>query len=521
MTLSKFNLQKSMLNFSKSKEDSASVLSGVLGLNLETVQVPNRAGFVYVRLRDNLHEVIEAYNGVVSPVYNLPVLLRWDKTRYMIVGRDLERYVSWGTTSSYLPLHGASHAFSESGAGDVVWVYSRQFMPWLITPSGSSAADSGMVQGYPYYFESRWKYLATTGTPSLIGNKPTGSLGARMSLLYLDQKENIMKLTAGTIEFDASLTGTADIMPYVPAIAQDWHIPLAGVRVVTGTATISWGNLYDLRPHFTSPPTGTGGGGADLTGFTDGSIIFVESEEAAEDNDNLFYDNANNTLFLGGAGTPAPILSSNTREIIQGDGGTGPEIRTANDAAYPYLITARARGNLASPTAVVSGDVLARINHYGYDGSAYVDKARHDVFATEDWSTNARGTKIQVRTTPTGTAGTNAVAEWEGTGLSLLKGIRIGQLVETDSDYVMDGEDCVVILSPPTESNRSITLPPATNKSQTIFIKAGTLEDASLIWVTQGSDTVEGLASGTFINSYDYYMMIADGTDTWYIFSSG
>lgn len=62
--------------------------------------------------------------------------------------------------------------------------------------------------------------------------------------------------------------------------------------------------------------------------------------------------------------------------------------------------SSRAAGSLASPTAVVSGSSLLRLEGSGHTGSAYTpDRALIRMFTTENWSTTANGTAISFSTT--------------------------------------------------------------------------------------------------------------------------
>jgi len=253
-------------NITLKKADRTLNISGILGMNIggtNTVEVPGREGYVYVRLRDNLSELIQVYNDKVSPVYGLPVLISRDQidpTKYRIVERDLGRYASWGT-SSYIPRHGNQHSFnSESGGGgDIAWIYPKQFTPLLLTPSGSVGAGNVIIEPYTFYTNKSWIYAGNTGTSDLLGYKPTGSW-ARMVLIYLNQLGNPVEL-AGDF-FDATLTGTAQILPFMPSIPDTTALPLGGIRLVSGTASILWRNIYDLRPMLVGDgfiPTGTAG----------------------------------------------------------------------------------------------------------------------------------------------------------------------------------------------------------------------------------------------------------------------
>ena len=116
-----------------------------------TVEVPNRNSFVYVRLRDNQNEVIQAYNNKVAASYNLPVVVERQNNRYVVVGVDTLRYQNnWNSFAPFLPIHGNAHSFNPEtgGGGDVVWVYPRQFMPALIIPSGTNGGPNVFFAPY-------------------------------------------------------------------------------------------------------------------------------------------------------------------------------------------------------------------------------------------------------------------------------------------------------------------------------------------------------------------------------------
>lgn len=242
---------KSIRRLDNLKEDTEIEFPGILGVSFKGQQyteVPNRDGYVYVRLRSNQNEVIQAYNGLVSPVYDLPVMVTRDKTfeRFIIKGRDLGRYGNWGT-SPYLPRHGAQHSFSDANyGGDIVWVYDRQFVPLSIGPSGSNGANNVIVNGDAVYMNNDWLYVGNTGTPDLFAYKPTGS-SASLVMVYINEYGN-PALLEGTSIGDPSLTGMNQIIPYLPTLPSTQGIPIGAVRLLSGTSAISWANIYDLRP---------------------------------------------------------------------------------------------------------------------------------------------------------------------------------------------------------------------------------------------------------------------------------
>jgi hypothetical protein len=269
---------KSLQHFDRRKEDVIDYIPGILGFYLngsQVVECPDKPGYVYVRLRDNLSETIKAYNDSVSLVFGLPVLIVRDKrdpTRYKVAGRDLIRYADWGATS-YVPKHGNQHSFNpdSGGGGDIVWVYGQQFMPLLVTPSGSAGSPNCVVYGYyGWNYDDTWHCFSTTGTANLLAYKPTGTSSARSVLIYLDQSTGGLGYL-GSNEYASTITGACAVICGLPDLTEDYHIPLAAVRLVTGTSSILWNNIYDVRPFY----TGQGSGGGTATGSSvvwDGSF---------------------------------------------------------------------------------------------------------------------------------------------------------------------------------------------------------------------------------------------------------
>lgn len=257
-------------------------ITGMLGIPLggqRRVEVPNRNRYVYVRLRSNQNEVIQAFNDKVAPSYNLPVVLERDGNRYTVVKQDSKRYDNnHNSTSPFLPRHGNTHSFDteSGGGGDVVWVYPRQFMPSLVLPSGSSGADNVIAASYMLRKnDGSWRHVGNTGTASFTPYKPSSPTGAVMGLVYLDESSGnpYFLINSGSV-FSASLTGTSQVAPFIPSVpSPSTQIPLAAIRLVTGTSVLSWDNIYDVRQFIHTVPTGSSGGGAS-TGTNYDDIYF-------------------------------------------------------------------------------------------------------------------------------------------------------------------------------------------------------------------------------------------------------
>lgn len=256
-------LYKAFNDLDQTKKTKDIYIPGILGFTLngnDIAEVPNRTGYVYVRLHNNMNELIQAYNDKVSPVYGLPVLVirdDIDTTRYRIYGRDTGKYENWQTASSYMPVHGGQHSFNPEagGGGDVVWVYDRQFMPLLVYPSGTDGAMMVMIApDLRWNFKNtgtamQWQAVGGTGTASFLSYKPaTGSMGS-VVLVTLNSYGN-PELIAGTADFAASVTGASALLQYLPNWTPYYnanYTSLAMVRLVSGTSVILWDNIYDLR----------------------------------------------------------------------------------------------------------------------------------------------------------------------------------------------------------------------------------------------------------------------------------
>jgi hypothetical protein len=256
----------------KSTRQAKLQISGSLGIPIggqKLVEVPNRNSFVYVKLRDNQNEVIQAFNNKVAPSYGLPVIVERQHNRYVVLDVDTIRYQSdWNSFAPYLPRHGNTHSFNteSGGGGDIVWVHNRQFMPALVIPSGSVGAPNVLMSGYSLKnLDGTWKYVGDTGTQNLTPYKPVTGTQAVMVLVYLDTVSGNPYLMVGSGSyFPANLTGTAQILPYVPTVTNTNHIPLSAIRLVTGTSTIGWGNIYDVRQFYYNL-TGSSGGGTSIS----------------------------------------------------------------------------------------------------------------------------------------------------------------------------------------------------------------------------------------------------------------
>jgi len=367
-------LQKSLKKFSNRKEERLITISGELGLPLngqKLVEVPNRKGFVYVRLKNNTSEVIQAYNSEVSTIYGLTVLVARQNNIYKVIGRDLDRYKDWGSIP-YLPKHGGQHSFNQAaGMGaDITWIFSQQLMPLLGYPSGSNGSNGIVVAPYTVRdLNGNFKYIGNTGTPNISQYRPSIATGAVMVLVYVDTVSGNPYLLVGSGSyFHAGITGSADIAKYIPPVTNPNWIPDTAVRLTSGTTQLTWANLYDVRPFLQVFPTGSGGSsGGGGSGFG-----FVAWDEGV-------FLGTGTVLNFVGDNVQASISGSVVRVFVTGSSSGGGINTGTLDARYLKLDTSNdpLTGNLliqppsgtSGLTIVGVGDInVADFEHYAVQG---------------------------------------------------------------------------------------------------------------------------------------------------------
>lgn len=436
---------------------------GILGIPINgqrTVEVPNREGFVYVRLRDNPSELIQAINSEVSPVYDLPVVLVREGNRYKIEGRDTERYQTWGSFSSFIPRHGEQHSFLEGtgGGGDITWVDGKQFMPMLVMPSGSLGSNNVVVSDYRIQDGSTgWIYSGGTGTPNLLMYKPLNG-DAVMILVYVDQTTGNPGFLVGSGSYFANtITGSAQVNPYIPANPNSNYLPAMAVRLSSGTSVIGWDNLYDVRQYYGGSGGGastgssfsgipvqdegvpqgtgtvfnfvgpnvdvsvsgsvirvfvTGSAGSSLPPFITGSVPYAGSDGILkEDNPKFSFDESRSTLWIGQKYSP-PFTLDDFRLLMRATGTNTPAAMGlivagtgTSGGGSPSINGYRSRGTFETPTPVGEGDALLTIIGAGFDGFQYQNAARMRFYANRNFVTGTYlDTRIDFEVTPSGSA---------------------------------------------------------------------------------------------------------------------
>lgn len=381
------------------KQDVPEYLAGLLGIfqaGRRVVKVPNRPGYVYVRVGGNMSEIIEAVNGAVPNDYDAKVLVTMDSYNpgtYVIVGRDLGQYPTYSDPGAFVPKHGLSHSFGDGS--DPVFIYRRQMVQPLLPRPTNPRTMTVFIEPDFFYWNMQFQYWGGGNSPDLTSLKPLDGNSARYVTIFLEGDTNTIQVMTGTefSIFPYAATGTFYFIPEIPTLA---GLPLAAVLLVTGTSRIEWTDIKDLRMFLSA--------GDAVGGFITGSVLFANSDGSiTEDNDGLHYDGSR--LIAGYFKTLSANLTAKMQVNVVNDfaGMTVAGIYTGT-VSPPFQTFGAFRGTPDSFMPLVSGSNLGRMNWTGsISGSvAPAPPIRIEAFANSDWNANATPAVLSIRVTPTG-----------------------------------------------------------------------------------------------------------------------
>lgn len=171
-------------------------------------------------------------------------------------------------------------------------------------------------------------------------------------------------------------------------------------------------------------------GGSTISGglaFDSGRIVYGGSDRRPTSSANFSWTSSTGELFTSG------------------DNYAGVHATAAGASYNPVFLGKRARGTLAAPTAVQSGDILLQIDGRGYDGSGYTFGAQHmAVKATETHTASAKGSEIVFETVANGT-----ITRQTTLHLKQDKSVSIGGALQLSGTTVLESDmDVAVVLTP-------------------------------------------------------------------------
>ena len=116
-------------------------------------------------------------------------------------------------------------------------------------------------------------------------------------------------------------------------------------------------------------------------------------------------------------------LANPTARFIGADATTARAISQGAGSTTPGgFSTVSSRGTLASPTATQSGDAIGYYVSFGYGATGYSSSNRGgmQIVATENWTDNAQGAKVDFYATQNGQISPSAAASLSTSGLSVV-----------------------------------------------------------------------------------------------------
>lgn len=221
----------------------------LLGTGKGVVAVPNRPGWVFVRLHGLASKINRALCKLTIPMVDgFPVDVT-KRTRtggggYQVVGASDTILYPTDRITGFTSAHGTQHMLYDRGIGgfDPTLVTARMLSPLRARAQDVPDMTLAVAPG-PYFSNGAWQLFAGGNSPAFTAP----GTGSRWDLLYLG--------SGGAL---AIATGTEDdynsnpIYPTLPLAAN----PIAFVYLAVGTTAIHEVEIFDARP------LGVGGAGA-------------------------------------------------------------------------------------------------------------------------------------------------------------------------------------------------------------------------------------------------------------------
>lgn len=191
------------------------------------------------------------------------------------------------------------------------------------------------------------------------------------------------------------------------------------------------GNLRYSKLGVDTPVSGVAIG-SPISGTSNNGVLYINSSGNLAQNTNFVFDGARL-----GVGTSTPIYDFE----LANDGGRAAAVATSYNSVAgtsANFIGRRARGTKASPTAILTGDVIGNFSARGYGTTGFAAGATANMRfeAAENWTDTANGSNTTFFTTLNG--GTAATEKMRLTGVGAL---GIGTTSPASKLHVKDASD--------------------------------------------------------------------------------
>src|SRR3990167_3909076 len=352
------------------KEDKAEYISGALGtydsVGAQVIAVPTRTDYVYVTVRGQTSEVVEAFNDKVYLQFGLPVILTKDPLQprsYKILSRDTGKYQEWG--SAGLVAHGDQHSFSgKTSAGvDVVYTYKRQMAQPLLCHPQSTPDMTVYVESDFYYWNGSYVRFAGASSASLTPYlPPSGSL--RFVLMYMDGASNTVQILQGSdfLQDTVLFPPSGGVVAQIPSLNPSIGIPLTAILLDSAMTSIGWDSLYGMRPMLSTPA-----GSLPLPHALDPAQGFHTGSLPASDvslvNSGSWFTGANAEAALQELG---PVIYRRQGHIVSDGTGTFPQRDVLEFAAnlnvvdIPDQNKTRVSGTVGVTASITTADLVGK-----------------------------------------------------------------------------------------------------------------------------------------------------------------
>lgn len=283
----------------------------------------------------------------------------------------------------------------------------RLILSLVLLSTSAEAQNSTFIKG-PSLYESTTKVTSAAGTTTLTcgSNENYEVTGSSTQTIVLP--DATLCSIGKTFYILNSSTGNVTLNTNGGSLLKTFT-PNMSAKVLlhsNGTAAGTWKVSAAVYPvDLTKDVTGilpTANGGTNQSTWTLGSIPFIGTAGTifSQDNNALFWDNTNKRLGINVAGTTpgAPIDVHNTSNLTAQFNNVG--VQGASAGALLNVVS-------DPGAAMSSGSRLGSMNFGGaYDNTSTIsNSAGFAAFATENWSSTAKGTKLVLSVTPNTTSG--------------------------------------------------------------------------------------------------------------------
>jgi len=219
------------------------------------VEVSNRPGYVYVRNTDG-SPLGQALNQTVQNRANLPIIVGYTALNPSLLQVLGQREVYPGTDLYQTFLQGVqthheTHEFGNAaGGGDVVWVRQQQIVPFVVAPTDPASMQVKVRSGVYYRPPEGLQWFDAATSADLTTYLPASG-NAVYLLISMDVATGELAYTSGDEFGELAAVELDDGAPAIPG----GHEPLAMVRLISTTTSVTWDELNEVRRIVTDPGT--------------------------------------------------------------------------------------------------------------------------------------------------------------------------------------------------------------------------------------------------------------------------